>query len=231
MVSKPSPKTAAYVKFPKSTPNRSPSLSPTSKPSPNPNPHKNSSAITKSYEPFQHEDIHVVDKVKYSCHIADWMDESYNKMVSIFIHLPSGINSDDICIKVHSGGMKMSLYQKVPSIFETPAFIMERYNCDANDSRVISVGSAINKQRKPINQGLCDSIYNEMLINLPFSCFERPVAVKRDEQIRDVDMFRFKHDNPELRKKGSKYLGCFIDLCALDKNQTRAHGHAVGRSK
>ena len=204
-------------------------LSPTSKLSPNPNHYTPTGLALKSYEPFQHDDIHVVNEVKYSYHIAEWMDNKYNKMVSLFIHLPSGINPDDIHVKVKNGGMMMSFYQKVPAIFRNSFFIMEKYQCGENDARVVSIGDTINKERLPINQGLCDDIYYEMKIDLPFSCHERPISVKKGGTYRDVDMFRFKHDNPELRKKGVKYLGCFIDLCALNKNLTRAR-YAVGRS-
>ena len=199
-------------------------------PKSNPSPTNNFGILKSDYEPFQNDNIHVVKKVKYSHHLSDWMDNKYNKMLSIFVHLPSGIKADDVHVKVCNGGMSMSLYQKVPAIFKNSNFIMERYDCSRDDIRVVGVGETINRERRLVNQGLCDENYYEMSIDLPFSCYERPVKVLRAGTYCDVDMFRFKHDNPQLRRKGTRYYGCFVDLCALNKNQTRT-GYAVGRSK
>ena len=155
--------------------------------------------------------------------------ETYNKMVSIFIHLQSGANPDNIFVKIHSGGMIMSFFHKIPEIFKNTTFMMNRYGVNQDDDRVITMGMKLYNQRIAVERGSCDDLYYEMKIDLPFSCFERPVAVKRGDEMTDIDVMRFKHDIPELRDEGVRYLGAFIELSALNKMQSRAYGHVDGR--
>ena len=92
------------------------------------------------------------------------------------------------------------------------------------------MGHTLYEERKAIEENECDDLYFEMKIKLPFSCFERPVQVKRGRDMVDVDTFRFKHDKYDLRQEGVRYLGAFIELSSLNKNSLRTNGYIDGRS-
>ena len=96
----------------------------------------------------------MVRQVKYTHQVAEWIDEdTYDKMVSIFIHLPSATDPNDIFVKIHSGGWVLSFLHKIPAIFRSVKFMMDRYKIDKDDERVVSMGHTLYEERKAIEEG------------------------------------------------------------------------------
>ena len=171
-------------------------------------------------------DVSIVGTVKYTTYVIDWVEgDGLNKRVSVVIHLPSGTSREQIGIKVNEDGRSLTYYEKHNALFSNANFLFKAYpDSNAEDGMNIAMGELLQKENKNVQDGKCDFIQSKMDLALPFPCEERPIQYVFDDEISDVDLFRFKAKDPHLVSKRQWYLLCYIELEGKDKHQIRASG-------
>ena len=87
-----------------------------------------------------------------------------------------------------------------------------------------AVGEALQKERQVVDDGFCDFIQAKMDITLPFCCEKRPIKFDFNDEISEIDLYRFKAKDPYLVQKRQCYLLCYIELEGRDKHRSRVSG-------
>ena len=181
----------------------------------------------------------VVELVKYPYYEYVGQDhENGEDEVLIVVYMPSGQDNRKIEVKIHEGGMKMSIFEVYPSIFLDSNYVREQ------SAEIISNNTAkmkgfklfiFSKLLAIVNGKRANKVLKEMQIDLPIPCEEVPTLHKKrqyeneeeeEDKEEDKPVVLHEHDDPTNPSSRQKVQLLYIEL--IGKN--RQERHQIGRA-
>ena len=182
---------------------------------------------------FSHNAVVELVEYPYYEHV-DQDDESGEDRVLIMVLMPSGQDSRKIEVKIHNGGLRMSIFEVYPDIFLDSSYVRKqcREITSSNTAKMKGFSSFITtKLLKFIHRKHADKVLKEMQVVLPFPCEEHPTSHNRqnefnEDEDEDRPVVLFEHDDPDDPHSDQKAQVLYIELVGKKRKERSTIGRA-----
>ena len=172
----------------------------------------------------------VVEAVEYSHYTTvDQDHETGEEKVLVIVHMPSGQDNRKIEVKIHEGGMRMSIFEVYPSIFLNANYVRKQSTDlqSTHAAKLKAFASFItSKLLATVHGKLADKVLKEMQVDLPVPCEEVPTSHNRlgnhvfgRQDFVDAPVVLHEHNNPSDPSSKQKVLLLYIELVGKHRQE------------